>query len=121
MQYGSIIEMHMLEIVARMEGDVIIIRAIGRLDAESSGLFDAALNQALSDQSPVIILDAEELLYTSSSGLRVMLAVQKQLKQRGGELRIAAPMPDIRKVLSMTGFLSVFSIWDSVEEALSIR
>ncbi|MDO9540338.1 MAG: STAS domain-containing protein [Methanocalculus sp.] len=109
----------MLEIVARMEDDVPVIGLVGRLDAESSSLLETALNQALSDSASVIILDATGLLYTSSSGLRVMLAVQKQLKQRGGELRIAAPKPDIRKVLSIAGFLTVFSIRDSVEEALS--
>jgi len=109
----------MLEIETGMEEDIGIIRPEGRLDAASSTLLDAAFERLIGEGVAIIILDAERLLYTSSSGLRVLLSAQKRLKQVGGEVRIAALRPEVDAVLTMTGLTSIFTIRESVSEALS--
>jgi len=109
----------MLEITTGMENNIGIISPSGRLDVLSSTLLDAAFERLIGEGVRIIVLDAGRLHYTSSSGLRVILSAQKRLKQAGGELRIAALSPEIEAVLAMTGFASVFTIRESVSEALA--
>lgn len=52
-----------------------------------------------------------------SSGLSVLVAAMKRMREAGGELAIACPNEPILKVFTVTGLDRVFTIRSSVAEA----
>ena len=65
-----------------------------------------------------VLLDLGGVTFLSSSGLRALLLVRKELLAQGGELRLCAPRPQVREVFTLTGFTQVFAIHQTREEAL---
>ena len=65
-----------------------------------------------------LVADLYQVEYTSSAGLRALLATVKQARQRGGDLRLANINPAVRKVLELSGFTSIMKCYDDVDSAL---
>ena len=65
-----------------------------------------------------LVADFDAVDYTSSAGLRVLLATLKQTRSRGGDLRLAAPRPEVRKVLELSGFTGILSVYATVDDAV---
>ncbi|WP_147917794.1 STAS domain-containing protein [Ruania zhangjianzhongii] len=66
-----------------------------------------------------LVADLAEVDYTSSAGLRALLATVKQTRQHGGDLRLASIKAPVRKVLELSGFTSILKVYDDVPSALS--
>jgi len=57
--------------------------------------------------------------FLSSSGLRILLMLARELKSTGGELRLCAMQPPVAEVFSLTGFNQIFTIHRTRDEALA--
>jgi len=90
----------------------------GRLDAVSSQAAIARVYAAISAGARQVLLDMSQVTFLSSSGLRALLLVRKELLAQGGELRLCALKPQVREVFTLTGFTQVFAIHSTREEAL---
>lgn len=66
-----------------------------------------------------LVADLSEVEYTSSAGLRALLATVKEARRMGGDFRIAAVRPDVMKVLEMSGFTSILRVFAGVDEAVA--
>lgn len=99
-------------------GDVTVVRIAGSIDGMTADqlmqVFAARL--AAGDRRLVAALDAVD--YTSSAGLRVLLVTVKEARSGGGDLRLAAPRSDVRKVLAMSGFTTILKVFDDVDAAV---
>lgn len=82
----------------------------GRVDTTNSNEIENIVKPYLEDGDNDIIFDCSDLMYISSSGLRVILYSHKVLssKKRGFSLRNV--MPDVLSVLNMTGFSKILTI-----------
>ncbi len=103
-----------MNIVQRETQGVPIVAIEGRLDAVTAAELETVL-----EKSPAgsLVLNMAELEYISSAGLRVILAAAKRQKGGNGDLHIAAPVDAVRKVFEVSGFDSIFSIFESEEDA----
>jgi serine/threonine-protein kinase RsbW len=90
----------------------------GRLDAVSSQAAIARVYAAISAGARHVLLDMAQVTFLSSSGLRALLLVRKELLAQSGELRLCALKPQVREVFTLTGFTQVFAIHSTREEAL---
>ena len=98
---------------------VLVIRCKGRLDAFGAEKLEDTLKSALQDDDTSVVIDLGQVPYLSSGGIRVLLAYRKKLKDRGGILALARVEQYPRQVLDMAGFSSVFSIYSTLEEAIT--
>jgi len=98
--------------------DGAVVSVTGRIDAASASLLETELSGLIGGGERAIIVDMGGLEYISSSGLRVLLAAKKNLKKSGGDLSIAALTPFVREVFEISGFLRIFPVYPSVEEAV---
>ncbi len=94
-----------------------IVALRGELDLADAPSVAAQLSSAVEAYGPWVIVDLAGLEYIDSSGLGVLVRVLKQSRGGGGDLSLAAPHGMVRKVLTATGLMSVFSVYPSVEEA----
>ncbi|MGY1459245.1 MULTISPECIES: STAS domain-containing protein [unclassified Luteimonas] len=65
-----------------------------------------------------LVADLAGVLYTSSAGLRALLATVKQARQGGGDLRLASINPPVLKVLELSGFTTIMKCYDDVASAM---
>ncbi len=89
----------------------------GRLDAFTSADIREQAEQLIEQGARSLLIDLSNVVFMSSSGLRALLLVRKELMTLGGELRLAAAQPQVREVFELTGFAQVFAIHTTVEEA----
>ncbi len=107
-----------MQLDSEQQQGVLILKPSGRLDSNTAQQFEKDLLAQL-DNNPQVVLDLAGLDYVSSAGLRVLLIAAKQVKQKAGSLALCALQDSIRQVFEISGFLSILTVCDSREEALS--
>lgn len=66
------------------------------------------------------MLDLGEMTYLSSAGLRVLLLAYRRAQESGARIVLVDLPPDVREVMSATGFLDFFEVLGQEEaEALT--
>ena len=80
----------------------------GRLDTAVSSQVSSDIQQLLDTAGTIqhLTVDAGQLEYISSSGLRILLMLAKRFKQ----FRITEVNPEVYDVLSMTGFTKMMTV-----------
>ncbi len=102
-----------LEVSTRRVGERVVVAVAGEVDLETaSQMGDAAL--AAAQDSPHLVLDLAGVTFLDSTGLKVLLAVQRRAQLASGSLVLAgAPRPVLR-ILTLTGLEDAFTFYDSV-------
>jgi anti-sigma B factor antagonist len=67
----------------------------------------------------LIVADLGGVDYTSSVGLRALLATMKETRMQGGDLRLCNVMPNVLKVLEMSGLTSIMKLYVEVDAAVA--
>ena len=108
-----------MEIACRTENDTTIVKITGRMDAITAPSFEKALNERIAEGGTQFVMEMSGLEYISSAGLRGILATAKALKGKGGWIRFAAVGGAVKEVFDISGFGSIFRMYDSVSGALA--
>ena len=93
----------------KADGNRLELKVSGRLDTMTAPELEGVIKENL-DGVTELALDFQDLEYISSAGLRVLVATQKMMAQRGGNLRLLSPNDDVQEVFEMTGLADVFNI-----------
>ena len=95
-----------------------VVRIHGNLDSASSNDFESELNSLLDRGASRLIIDLEKVSYTTSSGLRVLLATAKKLRQTSGELVVSNLSPVVTDVFEVSGLSTLFRIFPTADQAI---
>ena len=91
----------------KLDADVLTFSLVGRLDTAASVEFEAEFARICSENPhSTLVLDASELEYIASSGLRTVLKMAKGEKA----FRIENVIPVVYSVFEMTGISKIISI-----------
>ncbi|MBN1484617.1 MAG: anti-sigma factor antagonist [Chloroflexia bacterium] len=90
----------------------------GRIDATRSRELERLLRDPLEAGARLLLLNLSQVGYISSSALRVLLIVAKDLKRQQGTLLFCCPRDSVARVLHITGFDRVFSVYETREAAV---
>jgi anti-sigma B factor antagonist len=107
-----------MEIKFNKINDVTVLALVGRMDSQTSLHVEDKVREALIGGSTKIVLDCADLAYTSSAGLRVILNAAKAARSKDGDLVLANVQLPVEKVLSLTGFTSMITLYPDVQAAL---
>ena len=108
-----------MDIVVEQRARATVVRITGSVDGITAEVLMAALQQQIEAGHTRLIADLSGVSYTSSAGLRALLATAKQARQHGGDFRLAAVLPPVHKVLEMSGFTSILKLYPDVELAVA--
>ncbi|HET7196286.1 MAG TPA: STAS domain-containing protein [Nocardioides sp.] len=97
-----------------------VVRAGGEIDASTVHALDAAITEAGSLASRVVI-DLTRVTFVDSSGLGALIVARKSARERGGSMSLVCPPPAVRRLLGSTHLDDVFAIHDSLDEAVNAR
>ncbi|MBN1167685.1 MAG: STAS domain-containing protein [Methanospirillaceae archaeon] len=99
--------------------DVWIFAPEGRIDNDSSTDLEATIMEGISQGMHRIVIDFSFVPYISSSGLRVVIKIAKALQKVQGRCALSSLSGTVRQVFELSGFLTVISSYDSVDEAVT--
>jgi len=104
----------------RSSGGLKVLDLSGELDAHTASELEAAIQKCLDENSTQIIVHGQQLDYISSAGLGVFMAFIEEVRERGGDIKIASLQPRVFNVFDLLGFPHLFDIVDSENEAVSL-
>lgn len=97
-----------MELVKELNSEELTLKVIGRLDTNTSPVLDEEL-KTIDDSVKVVVLDFSSLEYVSSSGLRIILSLQKKMMGKG-KLVIRSVNDTVKNIFDITGFSSILTI-----------
>ena len=101
------------------ERDAVTVVAIrGSVDSLNADQLTSAFSAPINEGRIHLVADFGAVTYTSSAGLRSLLATVKDCRRLGGDLRIAALQPQVERVLSISGFTSIIQIFVDSQGAI---
>lgn len=108
-----------MNITQQQHDGIVTLNITGRLDAMTAVDAEKEFDEVLQQESDQLLVNLAGLDYISSAGLRVLLVVAKKVQQRGGKVVLAELTPGVKEVFEISGFSSIFKIFDSSEEAVA--
>jgi anti-anti-sigma factor len=108
----------MMDVNVNMQGEVAVVSVSGSIDAMTSTRLSEVLDGEIEAGRVNIVADLGGVEYTSSAGLRSMLASLKESRRQGGDFRLAAIQPGVYRVLEMSGFTTILKHYPTVTEAV---
>ncbi len=108
-----------LNITSRQADDVTILSCEGRIDfGEDAGALRTAI-KALVPGTARIIIDLEHATHMDSGGLGVMVSLYCSAHAAGTDIKLANLGPRLKGVLQITKLVTVFEVYDTVEQAIA--
>ncbi len=107
-----------MKVTTSQNGPFWVMALEGRFDATTTNVFDAEARKLIEKGATHIIIDLENLEFVSSAGLRSMLTLAKNVRTTG-EIRFARMRENIKEVFGFSGFFSIFTNYDTLEQALA--
>ena len=109
----------MLSVSSDNHGDVVVIRAVGDVDATTAGVLREALTMPLASGRVNLVADLSQVQFMDSSGLGVLVGRLKAARQVGGGLRCLVTTDRIRRIFNATGLERVLPLYDSAADAVA--
>ena len=105
-----------LQLSTRRADGRAVVAVGGEVDLETaSQLGEHALN-AVREVSPHVALDLAGVTFMDSTGLKVLLSIQRRADLAGGSLVLAGAARSVRRILALTGLDQTFALYDSLDD-----
>ena len=108
-----------LKVETRQLDGVTVVSCHGRiiLGEESAGMRET-LKRALTS-SRQLVLDLSGVSYIDSSGLGTLVGVYSSARAAGADIKLAGLNQRLRDLLQITKLVTVFEVYDTVQEAVA--
>ncbi|MFG2001172.1 STAS domain-containing protein [Spirillospora sp. NPDC048911] len=97
----------------------VLIGIRGELDIASTPDLRGPLYAALRDPGPLVVIDLSGVTFCDVSGLALLVGARRRTRPHDVSIVLAAPRPQLERLLSLTGLKRAFTIRRSVREAIS--
>lgn len=108
-----------MNITDRLINNIVVIKTSGDIDALTAPKITEHIRKHIAKGNFRLIADLSDVQYTSSAGLRTLLAAVKETRYNDGDMRLAGVQSDVQKVLTLTGFNNIIKIFPDVDSAVS--
>jgi anti-sigma B factor antagonist len=95
----------------------VVVALRGELDVVDAEPVTAALTVA-ADRDRVIIADLSRLTFIDASGVAALDRARRHVRHTGGDLLLAAPQWQVRRVLEVAQPVDAFAVYTDVAEAI---
>ena len=108
-----------MEMKNKQVDGVTIITLAGSIDAMTAPGITAFIQEQIAKGNTKLVADLSGVDYTSSAGLRVLLAAIKETRAQRGDLRLTGVQHDVLKVLNLSGFTNILKMFNTVDVAVA--
>jgi anti-anti-sigma factor len=104
--------------IAATEGtDPTVVSLDGELDIASASQLEERINALVDAGHTRLIVELGNLIFCDSTGIGTLVRANMACQQGGGYLRLAAPNPNVARVLGVVGLLDAFPAYQTVDAA----
>lgn len=107
-----------MDVEEKRRGQVLVLYLSGRLDNAAAHEFVKQITMCIEMGEQQILINFEQLLYLSSSGLRVLLGAAKRMQKKQGKLVLCSLTGIVWRIVEIAKFDQILTIYNSEEEAL---
>jgi stage II sporulation protein AA (anti-sigma F factor antagonist) len=109
-----------MDVQTEIRGNAVLARLSGEIDLAGADNLRNSLESALDDNLGArhLIVNFSDVTYIDSSGLGVLLGRYKRVTRNGGKVFIVGAVPQVRKILEMSGLLHIMPECSSEKDAL---
>ncbi len=100
------------------QGTHVVLTPEGKFNLVAAPALKARIDDLVADGKAHLVVDLHAVDFIDSSGLGALIGGLKSARQRGGDLRIAAPGDQVRAVLKLTNLDRILSPYPTVDDAL---
>lgn len=104
-------------ILGKQADDVAVLKVSGYLDTTTAGELESALYGLLNKKSFKIVVDLSGVTYISSAGWGIFIGEIKQIRNHGGDLKLAGMVGDVFEVFQLLEFQSILEAYPTTDEA----
>ena len=109
-----------MNVSSRIRRGVTVVSVHGRVLRHRADVFAAWIVAEMGERwSEPVLLDASEMTYVNSAGMRTVLRLFKRVSRHGGRFAICGLADGIDRAFEVLGFDQIMDIHDSLEEALA--
>jgi anti-sigma B factor antagonist len=109
-----------MKIETRTVGDVHILDCSGKITlGEGTMAVRNTVRDVLKNGGKKIVLNLAEVNYIDSSGIGELVSSYTTVTNQGGKLKLLNLTKKIQELLAITKLLTVFSVYDSEQQAIS--
>lgn len=94
-----------------------VVEVAGDLDMSTTPQLRDRLHELVNSGARMVVVDLTSVGFLDSSGLGALVVAHKDLRERGGWLRLAGIRPPVRRVFSLTSVDRVIEIFDTAGDA----
>jgi anti-sigma B factor antagonist len=94
-----------------------VVAAVGEIDLATAPTFRKALVDAVTAESPQLVIDLTAVTFMDSTGLAALVSARRRADERGGSVQLVGAANGVRRILDLTGLDRLFVIHDSVDAA----
>lgn len=91
-------------------GDIEIIYLNGFLDAHTASELENVIEQSINEKRYKILVNFENLEYISSAGLGVFMSFIEEIRDKGGDIKMARMNDKVFSIFDLLGFPMLFDI-----------
>ena len=91
----------------------------GELDLHEAPALQERMAEAIEQGATLVVVDLTDVTFIDSMALGVLLGAVKQLRRRGGNLRLVVPNPSLRRIFEISLLDQVFTLDSSRDEAFA--
>lgn len=108
-----------MEIVEKELGSITVLKLSGRVTlGEESSKLRNRIRDVLSQGNAQLVLDLADVSYIDSAGLGTLVAGFTTARNQGGNMKLANLSKKFSEQLNITKLVTVFDVYNSVEEAV---
>jgi anti-sigma B factor antagonist len=108
-----------LAISSRTVEEAIVIYPRGFINAHTVRDFEQELQRALDQGLFKIVINGADLSYIASAGLGAIMGAIEEVRENGGDIRIAALNATVFNIFDLLGFTHLYRIYNTENEALT--
>jgi anti-sigma B factor antagonist len=96
---------------------VSILRVSGYVDTTTSPELERRLQALLREKRYHIVVDLARVEYISSAGWGIFISEIREIRERGGDLKLAGMIPDVREVFDLLEFENILQSYSDADLA----
>lgn len=101
----------------QVDDHMAIVELQGEMDVYTTPQAKEAMLNLIEKGYYHLVVNLQRAEYLDSTALGMLVGTLKRVREHGGDLRLVAPSPRIRRLLEITRLINVFSIDATEQEA----
>ncbi len=98
---------------------VSVLRVSGYVDTTTSPDLERRLQALLREKRYHIVVDLSKVEYISSAGWGIFISEIREIREHGGDLKLAGMIPDVREVFDLLEFENILQSYPDAELAVN--